>query len=61
MGRWKFNRYIPLRKGEAKPGKHCFGKTPWQPLPDSKIPADDKMPNRLQTTDNVAGKVSAVR
>jgi len=43
------------------PGKYCFGKTPWQTFPDSKRLADNKMPDRLQPTENAVREVSTVR
>jgi len=42
-------------------GRYCFGKTPWQTFLDSKRLADDKMPDRLQPTDNTVREVLSVR
>jgi hypothetical protein len=42
-------------------GKYCFGKTPWQTFLDSKKLADDKMLDRLQSTDDSVREVSSVR
>lgn len=42
-------------------GKYCFGKTPWQTFLDSKHLADEKMLDRLQSTDTNVREVSRVR